>query len=103
AWLAMTEEFTEEIKPGALEEEAFDETADNAFSLRHRDVETPEGVVRLAGVVCEPLEEAGFINAFSTRLGGVSGLPKNALSLTNFKGDTPENVAENRRRFLNAI
>jgi YfiH family protein len=99
----MNEEFADEAKPEALEEEAFDETAENAFSLRQRDVDTPDGVARIAYVVCEPLEEAGFTNAFSTRLGGTSPLPKDALNLTNFKGDTPENVAENRRRFLKAI
>lgn len=99
----MNEEFADETKPEALEEEAFDETAENAFSLRQRDVDTLNGVARIAYVVCEPLEEAGFTNAFSTRLGGTSPLPKEALNLTNFKGDTPENVAENRRRFLKAI
>ena len=86
-----------------LEEEAFDETAENAFSLRERDVDTPDGTARVAYVVCEPLAEAGFTNAFSTRRGGVSPLPRDALNLTAFKGDTPENVAENRRRFLRAI
>ena len=30
-------------------------------------------------------------------------MPKDALNLTSFKGDTPENVAENRRRFLKAL
>jgi YfiH family protein len=103
----MKEEIEEQAKhngrAGALEEEAFDEATDNAFSLREREVETSAGRARLAYVVCEPLEEAGFTNAFSTRLGGTSPLPKEALNLTTFKGDTPENVAENRRRFLTAI
>src|SRR5438128_7712642 len=99
----MNEEFADETKLEALEEEAFDETTENAFSLRQRDVDTPKGVARIAYVVCEPLEEAGFTNAFSTRLGGVSLLPKEALNLTSFKGDTAENVAENRRRFLKAL
>src|SRR5690349_21417823 len=103
----MKEEIADESTPnegeGALEEEAFDEANENAFSLREREVETPEGGARLAYVVCEPLAEAGFANAFSTRLGGTSPLPKEALNLTAFKGDTPENVAENRRRFLTAI
>lgn len=61
----------------------------------------------LTYVVCEPLERAGFTNAFSTRLGGVSPLPENALSLGNFtrdtQGDQRELVLENRRRFLSAI
>lgn len=103
----MKEEIEEQAKnngrAGALEEEAFDEATENAFSLREREVETSAGRARLAYVVCEPFEEAGFTNAFSTRLGGVSALPKEALNLTTFKGDTPENVAENRRRFLTAL
>ena len=73
------------------------------FVMRLRDVSVADGTVRIAVVVCEPLERAGFINAFSTRLGGVSELPANSLSLACFKGDPKENVAENRHRFLNAI
>jgi polyphenol oxidase len=99
----MTEEIAEQAHPEALEEEAFDLTTENAFSLRQCEVETADGVARIAYVVCEPLAEAGFTNAFSTRLGGTSRLPEAALNLTNFKGDSPENVAENRRRFLCAI
>lgn len=87
-----------------LNEDDFFLTGEEAFSLRESEVETADGATaRISYVVCEPLEEAGFINAFSTRLGGVSLLPKDALNLTNFRGDTPENVAENRRRFLKAI
>jgi polyphenol oxidase len=99
----MSEELADKTPPAALEEEAFDEVTENAFTLRERDVDTPDGVARLAYVVCEPLAEAGFINAFSTRLGGTSPLPKDALNLSGFKGDAPENVIENRRRFLKAI
>ncbi|HEY9231570.1 MAG TPA: peptidoglycan editing factor PgeF [Blastocatellia bacterium] len=99
----MSEEIADKRLHESLEEEAFDEAAENAFSLRERDVETSTGRARLAYVTCEPLAEAGFTNAFSTRLGGVSPLPQEALNLTSFKGDTPENVAENRRRFLRAI
>ncbi len=54
-------------------------------------------------IVCEPLEQAGFKNAFSTRLGGVSQLPVKALSLGNFSHDQKGHVLENRRRFLQAI
>ncbi len=54
-------------------------------------------------LVCEPIERIGFKNAFSTRLGGVSPLPANALSLGNFRQDERENVLENRRRFLAAL
>ena len=51
-------------------------------------------------LVCGPLEEDGFVNGFSTRLGGVSDMPANALSLAGFNDDRAENILENRRRFL---
>lgn len=51
-------------------------------------------------LVCRALEEKGFANGFSTRLGGVSNFPQNALNLSGFDIDSRENVAENRRRFL---
>lgn len=86
------QEFSEELLP-----------SETAFVMRERDVEVPAGTTRIAAIVCEPLEQEGFINAFSTRLGGVSALPSNALSLAYFKGDQNENVAENRRRFQTAI
>ncbi|MGH9842677.1 MAG: peptidoglycan editing factor PgeF [Blastocatellia bacterium] len=54
-------------------------------------------------LVCGPLEQIGFKNAFSTRLGGVSPLPAEALSLGNFSQDERANVIENRRRFLAAL
>ncbi|MGH9802741.1 MAG: peptidoglycan editing factor PgeF [Blastocatellia bacterium] len=65
------------------------------FSFRQR------GGVQL--LVCEPLERLGFKNAFSTRLGGISPLPENSLSLGNFSHDERVNVIENRRRFLTAL
>ena len=51
-------------------------------------------------LVCAPLEADGFVNGFSTRLGGVSEMPANALSLAGFDDDAAENILENRRRFL---
>lgn len=51
-------------------------------------------------LVCAPLEEDGFVNGFSTRVGGVSDMPANALSLAGFHDDAAENILENRRRFL---
>ena len=51
-------------------------------------------------LICGPLEEDGFVNGFSTRLGGVSEMPKDALSLAGFNDDAAENILENRRRFL---
>ncbi len=73
------------------------------FELRRRDVETASGKVSISYVVCAPLEDAGFLNAFSTRAGGVSPLPSGSLNLAEFNGDTAENVLENRRCFLSAI
>ena len=51
-------------------------------------------------LVCAPLEQDGFTNAFSTRLGGVSPMPDEALNLAGFNEDDAENIYENRRRFL---
>jgi YfiH family protein len=51
-------------------------------------------------LICEPLENEGFANAFSTRLGGVSPMPENSLNLAGFNEDDAENIYENRRRFL---
>ncbi len=53
--------------------------------------------------MCRLLEEKGFVNGFSTRLGGVSDFPKDALNLSGLDIDSAENVAENRRRFLNVF
>lgn len=73
-----------------------DETlADSAFYWRERD-----GVKVL---VCRALEDAGFTNGFSTRLGGVSAFPDGDLNLAGFNEDLTENICENRRRFLKAI
>jgi YfiH family protein len=51
-------------------------------------------------LVCQPLEAAGFANGFSTRLGGTSPMPNDALNLAGFNEDSAENILENRRRFL---
>lgn len=51
----------------------------------------------------QPLERFGLVAATSTRIGGVSPLPENALNLGYFQGDLRENVEENRRRFLRAL
>ena len=69
--------------------------AETGFYWRERD-----GVKVL---VSRPLEDAGFANGFSTRLGGVSSFPENSLNLAGFDEDTAENIVENRRRFLNVF
>lgn len=46
------------------------------------------------------MEEAGFVNGFSTRVGGVSDFPEDSLNLAGFDEDSAENIHENRRRFL---
>lgn len=66
--------------------------ADSGFFWREK-----EGVKVL---VCRNLEENGFANGFSTRLGGVSPFPENDLNLAGFDEDSAENIYENRRRFL---
>ena len=54
----------------------------------------------LRALVCLPLEQDGFVNGFSTRMGGVSSMPSDSLSLAGFHDDDAENILENRRRFL---
>jgi len=78
-------------------------TRESAFAMREREVDTANGKARISYLVCEPLEREGFTNAFSTRAGGTSAFPSDALNLAYFKGDEKENVSENRRRFLKAI
>lgn len=57
-----------------------------------------EGGLKL--LVSSALAEAGFVNGFSTRLGGVSPFPDEDLNLAGFGEDTDENIYENRSRFL---
>lgn len=66
--------------------------ADSGFYWRERD-----GIKVL---VSKPLEDSGFVNGFSTRLGGVSAFPENSLNLAGFDEDLADNIYENRRRFL---
>ncbi|MEQ1642091.1 MAG: peptidoglycan editing factor PgeF [Pyrinomonadaceae bacterium] len=69
---------------------------DTGFYWRERD-----GIKVL---VSRPLEETGFANGFSTRLGGVSAFSLgNDLNLAGFDEDEAENIYENRRRFLTAF
>ena len=73
--------------------DSIDETlADSGFYWREKN-----GVKVLA---CRPLEEKGFVNGFSTRLGGVSSFPENSLNLAGYDEDSKENIEENRKRFL---
>lgn len=81
--------------------------AESGFYWRERD--------DVKVLVCRPLEDVGFTNGFSTRLGGVSdiaagppeGGTQNALTtngsdlnLAGFNEDSRENIYENRRRFF---
>jgi YfiH family protein len=91
------------IEPSAVSEHlstADDETlSKSGFYWRERS-----GVKVL---VCRPLEETGFANGFSTRLGGVSSLEADPagseLNLGGFNEDSRENIYENRRRFFAAL
>jgi YfiH family protein len=51
----------------------------------------------------EPPALPGFAHAFTTRLGGVSAPPFDALNLGGKWGDAPDSVAENRRRLRLAV
>lgn len=68
--------------------------------MQHFKIKTQEGV---KVIECISITKRGFVAAFSTRLGGVSKLPKNSLNLALFSSDTEENVSENRRRFLSTL
>lgn len=59
------------------------------------------GAVKI--LVSKVLEENGFANGFSTRIGGVSDFPENSLNLAGFDEDSSENIYENRKRFLSAF
>jgi hypothetical protein len=82
-------------------------------SIIGRDPEDEESLTELGfywremgGVrvlVCRPLEDAGFVNGFSTRMGGVSPYPEGSLNLAGFDEDSADNIRENRRRFLSAL
>jgi YfiH family protein len=69
--------------------------AEKGFYWREKD-----GVKVLT---CAALEREGFVNGFSTRIGGVSPFPDKNLNLAGFDEDSAENIAENRRRFLNVF
>ncbi|HEX8747654.1 MAG TPA: peptidoglycan editing factor PgeF [Pyrinomonadaceae bacterium] len=62
------------------------------FTWRERD--------SVRALSCLALERDGFTNGFSTRLGGTSPMPQDALNLAGFNEDAAENIHENRRRFL---
>lgn len=62
------------------------------FMWRERD--------QVQALVCHALERDGFTNGFSTRTGGTSPMPQDALNLAGFHEDAAENIHENRRRFL---
>lgn len=91
-----TETIIEKVQSSKFEVQSEDQIlAENGFYWREKD-----GVKVL---ICRALEEKGFVNGFSTRLGGVSEIPQSALNLSGFDIDTEENVGENRRRFLQAF
>src|SRR5258707_8002649 len=81
----ITEENELEWRPDAA-------LKNSGFYWRERD--------SVCALICAPLEQDGFTNAFSTRLGGVSPMPEAALNLAGFNEDDAENIYENRRRFL---
>ncbi|MGI8494186.1 MAG: peptidoglycan editing factor PgeF, partial [Pyrinomonadaceae bacterium] len=91
-----TETIIEEVQSSKFKVQSEEQIlAENGFYWRE------SGGVKV--LVCRALEVKGFANGFSTRLGGVSAMPENSLNLSGYDIDSPENVAENRRRFLRAF
>jgi YfiH family protein len=82
----------EQKLPAAADEMSEPSLTESGFYWRERG--------RVKMLVCRALEDAGFANGFSTRLGGVSAMPENDLNLAGFGEDSDENIYENRRRFL---
>lgn len=54
-------------------------------------------------LLVSPLVEGDFVHGFTTRAGGVSAAPFDALNLGGKWGDDPAHVAENRRRLGRAL
>lgn len=69
--------------------------------FRWRERATKDYTTR--ALTCIALEMHGFTNLFSTRIGGVSPMPNNALNLAGFNEDAAANIFENRRRFLSIL
>lgn len=92
----ITDQSSATSRQGSADDETL---TDSGFYWRE------SGAVRV--LVCRPLEEAGFANGFSTRLGGVSSLNGSAtgteLNLSGLNEDSAENIHENRRRFLSVF
>jgi polyphenol oxidase len=86
---------SEQFKVQSRENVSDEILAENGFYWREKN-----GVKVL---ICAPLEASGFTNGFSTRTGGVSAFPENSLNLAGYEEDSAENIAENRRRFLNVL
>lgn len=91
------ETITNKIKDSEFKiQDSTDETlADFGFFWREKN--------NVKVLVCRRLEENGFVNGFSTRLGGVSAFPGGDLNLAGFGEDSEGNINENRRRFLNVL
>ena len=68
--------------------------------MEARDFPVADGV--LVPLLQSATIPASFRHGFSTRAGGVSPAPYHSLNLGSKWGDSPENVAENRRRLLAA-
>jgi YfiH family protein len=68
--------------------------------MEARDLPVADGV--LVPLLQSSTIPASFRHGFSTRAGGVSPAPYHSLNLGSKWGDSPENVAENRRRLLAA-
>lgn len=79
------------------------ETITDELELARAGFSWLEGEAGVRALSCEPLARDGFANAFSTRAGGVSPFPEDALNLAGFDDDARANIIENRRRFFRLL
>ena len=54
-------------------------------------------------ITFDKLDKAGVVHAFSTRTGGVSEGYLGSMKLSFHRGDDPDKVMENHRRFAKAV
>lgn len=76
------------------------------YMIKHFNIVPSSHVRKNNGVTYitfDKLEKAGVVHAFSTRLGGVSEGYLGSMNLSFHRGDNPEHVMENHRRFAAAV
>lgn len=75
----------------------------NIKYIRKDDSTTVHTVNGVDFITFKKLDKAGVVHAFSTRTGGVSEGYLGSMNLSFHRGDDPEKVMENHRRFAEAV